>query len=149
MGMPRLMRLARWAFIAVLISAWAAPAGAAPAPDPAAEAAIHAVIGRQIEAFRHDDATSAYALASPHIQALFGSAEGFLAMVKRAYAPVYRPQSVTFGALTTENGSPTQIVQLVGPDGRGAEAHYFMEREPDGTWKIDGCALTVGDYVGT
>jgi hypothetical protein len=147
--MPRLTRLASWAFVAVVISAWAVPAGAEPAADPAAEAAIHAVIGRQIEAFRHDDAAGAYAMASPHIQALFGSAEGFLAMVKRAYAPVYRPQSVTFGALTRLDGHPTQIVQLVGPDGRGAEAQYTMEQEPDGSWRIDGCALTVGDYVGT
>jgi len=147
MAMRRLIKLAGW-----LMGAWllgSAAAMAESSPDPAAEAAIHAVIGQQIEAFRHADATGAYAMASPHIQALFGSAEGFLAMVKRAYAPVYRPQSVTFGALTTENGSLTQIVHLVGPDGRGAEAHYFMEQEPDGTWKIDGCALTVGDYVGT
>jgi hypothetical protein len=141
-------RATRWLFV-LLVLAFGVGAGADAPADVAAQAAIHAVIGQQIEAFRHDDAPGAYALASPHIQALFGSADGFMAMVKRAYQPVYRPQSVTFGALATEDGKLTQTVQLVGPDGRAAEAHYTMEREPDGSWRIDGCTLTLGDYVGT
>lgn len=129
------------------LAAW--PAGAEDAASPATRAAVHAVIARQIEAFRRDDGTAAFALASPHIQALFGSADGFMAMVRHAYQPVYRPESVTFGPIGSDHGHVTQDVDLIGPDGRAARAHYTMEREKDGSWRIDGCALTLGDYVGT
>lgn len=129
------------------LAAW--PAGAEDVASPAARAAIHAVIARQIEAFRHDDGAAAFALASPHIQALFGSAEGFMAMVRHAYQPVYHPQSVTFGPIGSDHGQVTQDVDLIGPDGRSARAHYTMEREKDGSWRIDGCALTLGNDVGT
>jgi len=41
-----------------------------------------------------------------------------------------------------------QHVELTGPDGAAAEALYFMERESDGSWRIDGCMLTKPDQVG-
>ena len=30
---------------------------------------------------------------------------------------------------------------LVGPDGVPIMAQYVMERQPDGSWRIDGCLL--------
>ena len=30
---------------------------------------------------------------------------------------------------------------LVGPDGKSWVALYTLQRQPDGTWKIDGCVL--------
>ncbi|GAN77225.1 DUF4864 domain-containing protein [Acidisphaera rubrifaciens] len=135
--------------LAVIAGLGALHASAEDATGPAVRAAVHAVIARQIEAFRHDDGPAAFALASPHIQALFGSADGFMAMVRHAYQPVYRPQSVTFGPIGSEHGQVTQDVDLIGQDGRSARAHYTMEREKDGSWRIDGCALTLGNDVGT
>jgi hypothetical protein len=135
--------LAAW-MMATTVTAWAQQP-----PSPGAQAAMRAVIGQQIEAFRHDDEIGAYALASPHIQQMFGSPDNFMAMVKRGYMPVYRPQSVTFGAAGSEDGAPTQEVDLIGPDGRSAHAHYTLQQQPDGSWRIDGCALTLGAYLGT
>jgi len=31
---------------------------------------------------------------------------------------------------------------MVGPDGEEVVARYTMERQPDGSWRIDGCILT-------
>jgi hypothetical protein len=110
---------------------------------PADRTAIADVISRQIDAFRHDDAPAAFAFASPMIQGMFGDPAHFLAMVQRGYPPVYRPRSVHIGALVMHDGRIVQRVELVGPDGARELALYTMEREPDGSWRIDGCQLTA------
>jgi hypothetical protein len=104
-------------------------------------AAIRAVIERQLDALRQDDAVSAFALASPEIQAKFETPERFLTMVQTSYQPVYRPRQVMFRDLTTLGSQPTQAVLLVGPDGVPVMAFYPMQQQPDGSWKTAGCYL--------
>ena len=93
------------------------------------------------DALRQDDAASAFALASPEIQAKFETPERFLTMVRTSYQPVYRPRQVVFRDLTTLGGQPTQAVLLVGPDGVPVLALYPMQQQPDGSWKTAGCYL--------
>ncbi len=128
----------RLALMLLLSLAASAPARAQAPPDAAA---IRTVISGQIEALRRDDAAGAFSRASPGIQAMFGTPEHFLAMVRKGYAPVYRPSSVRFGALSEEDGTPVQRVELVGADGDPATALYSMEHEADGSWRIAGCTL--------
>ncbi len=68
--------------------------------------AIRTVIERQLDALRQDDAASAFALASPEIQAKFETPERFLTMVRTSYQPVYRPRQVVFRDITTLGGNP-------------------------------------------
>jgi hypothetical protein len=103
--------------------------------------AIHDVVQRQLEAFQRDDGVAAFAFASPGIQAMFGTPENFLGMVRSGYAPVYRPREVEFQNLVDDGGRLTQRVLLVGPDGEVVVAHYYMERQGDGSWRISGCEL--------
>lgn len=103
--------------------------------------AILAVIGRQLDAFRRDDGSAAFAFASPAIQALFHDPDNFMRMVRGGYQPVYRPREVEFRDLVMLDGRLTQRVLLVGPDGEVVVAHYLMQRQPDGSWRIDGCIL--------
>jgi hypothetical protein len=63
-------------------------------------------------------------------------------MVKTGYQPVYRPREVEFRQLGEVGGTLVQDVFLVGPDGRPVIARYSMEKQPDGSWRINGCALT-------
>jgi Domain of unknown function (DUF4864) len=129
----------------------AAPAWAEETPTtlpPPDRAAIHDVIQNQLDAFRADDAGAAFSYASPNIQGMFGDAGNFMAMVKAGYPPVYRPRATTFGSLVDIDGRTVQKVRLLGPDGHPAEALYIMQRQQDGTWKIDGCQLTESDEVG-
>ena len=115
------------------------PAAAAQAGgDPSA---IQSVIQSQIDAFRQDDGATAYGFASPTIQQIFPSVGAFMDMVRGQYGPVYRPRSVTFGPLADSPYGPQQKVYLVGPDGKSWVALYTLERQPDGTWKIDSCVL--------
>lgn len=138
------MRLVLAAFMLVMASM---PLRAQPAD--ADRAAIQDVIRGQLGAFGRDDAAGAFAFASPNIQAMFGSPDTFLSMVKRGYAPVYRPRSVDFTTLTAEDSGPVQAVELIGPDGQAYTAMYTMERQPDGTWRIAACALVESRRVGT
>ena len=107
--------------------------------------AIQSLITAQIDAFRQDNGAAAYSYASPTVHAIFPTVDEFMAMVKGGYQPVYRPQSVTFGALDQSDSGPVQKVYVTGPDGQGYVAVYALQRQPDGTWKINGCSLARDD----
>lgn len=127
----------------------AAQAQEAPAAPLAADrSAIRSVIRDQIEAFRRDDGAGAFADASPGIRHMFGDAASFMEMVRRGYAPVYRPRRFAFGTLTEAGGRIVQHVEITGPDGAPVEALYYMEHEADGTWRIDGCVLATPPETG-
>ena len=104
-------------------------------------AEIRAVIHRQIDAFRRDDAKGAFALVSPDVQEAFGTPERFLEAVRTAYRPVYRPVALSFLDLIVMGGDVVQQVQIT--DGGGAlwVAYYAMQRQKDGSWRTNGCHL--------
>lgn len=135
--------------VAVLALILLLPAAAAAQPAEAVggadRAAIVAVIRDQLAAFRADRAAEAFGYASPMIQRRFGDPQTFMDMVRTGYRPVYRPRSVEFLNLTDTAGGLTQRVLLVGPDGVAVVAHYFMQRQPDGSWRINGVELTRAD----
>ena len=116
-------------------------------PDAANRASIRGVITNQMAAFGRNDATAAYGYATPNIQGMFGNAENFVALVEKAYPPVWRPREVQFGAIEDRDGRIVQKVELIGPDGAPALALYTMERGPDGVWRIDGCALLPSEKL--
>jgi DNA-binding transcriptional LysR family regulator len=132
-----------------LLAVLAGPAAAAGGPVSAADgAAIQSVISGQIDAFRRDDGAGAFGFAAPSTQGVFGSADTFMQMVRRGYAPVYRPRSVDFAALEEEDGQIVQNVELTGPDGLAYTARYTMEHESDGSWRIVGCAILQSRRLG-
>ncbi len=124
--------------IALLAAPWEAMAGPVGEAD---DAAIRTVVEAQLQAFQNDDASAAFAKASPTIQQLFRTPEGFMAMVRHGYASVYRPQMVELLDIVTFRGQPTLRVYVVGPDGRAAIANYLMQQQPDGSWRINGCVM--------
>ena len=140
----------RWVAAVLLLLCVAAGPGQAQGDLSAADrASIRDVIARQIDAFRHDDAETAFGFASPGIQDQFGTPGRFLDMVRHAYPAVHRPRAVDFTKLRLDDGAVVQEVELVGPDGTPELALYAMERDPAGTWRIAGCALVPSARVGT
>lgn len=108
--------------------------------------AIRDVIQAQIAAFQADDDALAFSFATPSIQHRFGNASSFIAMVKRGYLPVYRPQHVEFSELLDVQGKLAQRVVLIGPNNGVFSAYYLMERQPGGDWRISGCVLrSIGE----
>jgi len=137
-----LVRRALLLFVALAAFGAAAIARAADAPVSAADgAAIRQVIQSQMQAFAKDDGARAFGYASPTIQEIFRTADNFMAMVRSDYRPVYRPRRVEFGPVEEVDGEPVQHVWITGPDGQDVEALYTMQRQRDGSWRINGCDL--------
>ncbi len=103
--------------------------------------AVRAVIEAQLDAFRKDDAAGAFSLATPGIRETFGSPENFMNMVRSSYAVVYRPTSVAFEAPVVIDGQIVQPVRMTDAEGRAWLAVYPMQRQPDGSWRTNGCQL--------
>ena len=103
--------------------------------------AVRQVVQAQLEAFRRDDAARAFSYATPGIRATFGTAEKFMAMVREQYAVIYRPRSVSFEAPLMAGEDLVQPVHLTDGYGHAWMAIYPMVKQPDGTWRINGCHL--------
>ena len=120
---------------------------AAPLAEPDARA-VRQVIEAQLEAFAADDAARAFSFASASIQAQFGEANNFMAMVRSGYPMVVRPAAVSFFLPQVELGTPatvTQLVQLRDREGRLWKATYLLERQITGGWRISGCTVAADD----
>src|SRR5437764_60536 len=114
-------------------------AQAAVTADDLAE--IRAVISRQIEALRRDDAEGAFALVSPAVQQTYGTPARFLDVMRTSYRPVYRPSAMTFLEPVVFGADAVQPVQLVDRTGGVWLAYYAMQRQKDGSWRAAGCHL--------
>jgi len=120
---------------------FALPAAAQPAVTVEDLAEIRAVINRQIDAFRRDDAHEAFALVSPGVQQTFGTPERFLDVVRVSYRAVYRPAAVAFLGLMVMGQDAVQQVQITDRAGSVWLAYYAMQRQRDGSWRTNGCHL--------
>lgn len=128
----------RWALAVMLALAQPAVAQSV-APDDAR--AVRTVIQAQLDAFKRDDAKRAFSYASPSIRSMFDTPENFMNMVRSQYAVVYRPASVAFGEARVIDGQLTQMVVFTDTEAQRWLALYPMQRQPDGTWTIDGCII--------
>ena len=99
------------------------------------------VIRAQEDAFRRDDASTAYFYAAPGIRALFPQADIFMFMVQKNYTPVYRHKSFDFGEGRAAEHQIAQRVHIVDDNGEAWEALYTLEQQSDGSLKITGCTL--------
>lgn len=103
--------------------------------------AIHGTIQGQLDAFRGNDGPRAFSYASPTVREMFRTPENFIAMVRNRYAAVYRPREVEFLETYAKNRQIGQAVRFVGPYGKGFMGIYAMQRQSDGSWRIDGVVL--------
>jgi len=135
--MARLLR----SLCALLLAVAPLLVAAQSAVSPEDARAVREVIEAQIDAFRKDDAARAFSLATPGIREKFGSPENFMDMVRSSYAVVYRPASVAFEAPVAIDGQFLQPVRMTDAEGRAWLAVYPMQRQPDGSWRTNGCQL--------
>lgn len=136
-----LIRTLRTALTIMLLTVLAPATALAQQISSADGTAIHGVVQGQLDAFRRDDSDKAFSFAAPGIQSMYGSPDTFLEAVRQGYRPVYRPRKVEFRELRVMDGAVVQQVYVVGPDNEPKLALYFMERQPDGSWRISGCVL--------
>jgi hypothetical protein len=132
------MRFLLWMALILPLGLAGAAEGAVTGSDVAE---IRGVLHRQIDAFRRDDAQSAFALVSPAVQDSFGTPERFLDVVRMAYRAVYRPANVAFLDLMVMGGDVVQPVQVTDRAGGVWLAYFSMQRQKDGSWRTNGCHL--------
>lgn len=141
-----LARIVGFVMLATMFSVFPGNARAESGDLSAADrAAVMATIRDQLAAFSADNGPAAFALASPTIRHLFGSVDNFMDMVRAGYPAVYRARNVEFRNAVGLGDEVVQRVRLVGPDGRPVVAAYQMQKQPDGTWKINGCSILEDD----
>jgi len=105
---------------------------------------VRQVVEAQLKAFAQDDAGRAYSYASPEIQAQFGDANNFMAMVRSGYPMVIRPAAVSFFLPQVEERTPESVKQLVrlrDHAGRLWIAAYLLQRQAGAGWRISGCVV--------
>ncbi|WP_431097357.1 DUF4864 domain-containing protein [Polaromonas aquatica] len=118
----------------------AIPAGAAPF-TAADERNVRAVVQAQLAAFAKDDADKAFSFAAPNVRKAVGSAQAFMAMVRRDYPVVYRPASVAFLKSDGKDDQVIQRVQMADTSGTSWLAVYSLERQRNKAWRITGCVV--------
>ena len=121
-------------------------AGAAQLTESDARA-VRQVVEAQLKAFAADDAALAFSYASASIQAQFGDADNFMAMVRSGYPMVVRPAAVSFFQAQVEVGAlaaVTQLVQFRDREGRLWNATYLLEQVTGAGWRISGCVVAAG-----
>jgi len=115
------------------------------AAQNAAERQAQDIVTRQLEAFLSGNFAQAYSYASPDIKRVFPTLESFMSMVQNGYLPVLRPGNYAFGRVEPlADGRLVWEVLIRGPDGADYTAAYYMERQSDGSWKVDGVSLREG-----
>ena len=118
------------------------PLSAPLAADDALQNA-QSVITQQIQAFLSDDADKAYGFASPAIRSRFPDKNRFFDMVRKSYAPVYHPGNYAFGRskVSADGSVVLQEVLISVSEGKDWTAVYELEKQPDGTFRINGVQM--------
>ena len=114
---------------------------AAQAVSAADARAVREVVEAQLKALAVDDAVRAFSYASPAIRTQFGDAANFMAMVLSGYPMVLRPAATAFFQPAAIDGAVLQVLQLRDRAGKAWLATYTLQRQPDGRWRINGCAV--------
>jgi Domain of unknown function (DUF4864) len=105
------------------------------------DAVIQSSIEAQLEALGRGDAQRAFTFASDQIRDIFSTPENFIAMVRSQYAVMIAPASIVFLKLEHDKGATLQPVQLSDDRGELWLAVYSMQRDAQGSWRINGCVV--------
>jgi hypothetical protein len=130
----------RLAWTLCALALW--PAAQAAPLSAADERAVRSTVQAQLAAFAADDAELAFSHAAPNVREAFGTAAGFMRMVREAYPVVYRPASVAFLQAENRDGQVFQRVQMQDAAGEAWLATYSLRRGGKG-WLITGCVVVA------
>ena len=124
------------------IALFTASAQSSQSVEQAQFSSMQQVIERQLDAFARGDATTAYAQASPLIQAMFPNQDIFMTMVRQGYGALISPAQVDFLGVEETADGPVFGVKIYARDGSLWLAAYQMVLENSEDWRINGCRVT-------
>jgi hypothetical protein len=111
--------------------------------------AIRKVIGDQLTALKSGDAVKAMTYAAPGIRAQFGTPDNFMRMVRDGYPALLQARRSAFLQGAVIEDAVVQPLRLILPDETVVVALYQMQKQPDGRWRIAGCAIAPSTVQST
>lgn len=117
--------------------------------SPGESRAVRAVVEAQLKALAANQPAQAFSYASPEIRKQFQDAAVFMDMVRRTYPMLIRPASISFFRPAAGDGVIVQPVQFRDQDGKLWRAVYELQSQPDKSWRINGCAVSLGEDAST
>ena len=114
---------------------------------PAHEAEqVRKVILAQVQAMADNDAERMFETTTPRVRAAVGSSGRFLSMMLGAYPMVYQPSAMNFHPPHRKSDGAFQLVEIMDRDDHSWLAVFILERQPDASWRISGCAVTENPW---
>ncbi|MEM6781827.1 MAG: DUF4864 domain-containing protein [Pseudomonadota bacterium] len=102
---------------------------------------VHAIIEKQLRAFREKDAERAYKYNSSTFQSRYRDEEHFLTMMRLTYNPLTSHKSYSFLDQSEIGDTLIQKVSMVNKDGSSVIMMVYLKQNERGTWMIDGYTL--------
>ena len=129
------------------VTAWMLLASAQASPfTPADEKSVRAAVEGQLAALARDDASKAFSFAAPNVRDAVGTAPRFLAMVRKNYPMIYRPESAAFLKPEGRDDHVIQRVQMLDAEDNTWLAIYSLQRQKDKAWRITGCKIVPSKW---
>jgi len=100
-----------------------------------------AVIQRQLDAFKRNDAAGAFALASPGLKETYADPRHFMESVRSGDTPFFKRRMIEYHDFAAAGNDAAQSVVMVDDDSYVWTVVYKLTRQPDGSWLIDGVVL--------
>ncbi len=133
---------------ATAIPTAATPNAAGPAiARQAGSLEARAIIQRQLDAFKQNDADSAFALASPGLRETYANPHNFMESVRSGETPFFTRRMIEYHDFVAAGDVAAQSVVLVDDDSYVWTVVYKLSRQPDGSWLIDGVVLVKSDAL--
>jgi len=138
--------IVRWILLAATTLIGLQGAAAGPVGISVGDArAIRATIEAQLDAMAAGDEARAFSYASPSIRMQFDDASSFMTMVREGYPMLIRPRETLFSRPQAVEEGVLQVVHLRDEDGGAWRATYHVQRQPDKSWRINGCIVQPDD----
>ena len=103
------------------------------------------VIQRQLDAFKQNDASGAFALASPGLKETYNNPANFMDSVRSGDTPFFKRRMTEYHDFVSAGDDAAQSLVLVDEDNYVWTVVYKLARQPDGSWLIDGVVLVKSD----
>ena len=100
---------------------------------------IETAVRGQILALAARDADRAFGFLTPAIQDYFASSKAFFSTLANQVSPMVRAERFAFAGVDRDTVGAVQKVLLTGPEGHQWLATFKVQRQPDGSWLINGC----------
>ncbi len=108
---------------------------------------IKRVVQSQLQALAADDAITAFSLSTSGARSELGSPQNLLQMVKDQYDPMRHYRLAIFLVPERATEGASQTVRITDRDNKVWLVEYEMQRETDGSWKINGWQLMETDTI--